>query len=314
MNSYFLKGFKGYNSWWRYFFVIVLVAIAALLIGNIPISAIAGAKLQAQGLPLTTENLTNFKLYGLDQNLGLFLLALPFVFGLIALLILINPMHDRTINDTLTGRNKFDFKRFFFAVLVWGGLMIISLIISYSINPQDFTIQFNARDFIILIFVSGIFITMQSAFEEILFRGYFQQGLAVLTRNTWFPLIVTSIIFGVLHISNPEVKEYGVGIMLPQYILLGLMFGICVIMDEGLEIAIGVHVVNNVLTSLLITHESSVFQTHALFKVKTVNPVYSLFELIAFSIIFLMIMHKKFKWDSFKKLFTHLKFSQENQQ
>jgi hypothetical protein len=109
-----------------------------------------------------------------------------------------------------------------------------------------------------------------------------------------------------MHLSNPEVKEYGVAIMLPQYILLGVVFAVCVIMDKGLEIAIGVHVVNNVLSSLLVTHESSVLQTAAIFKAETVNPEYALYELIIFSAIFLGIMTYKYKWGSFKKLFARI--------
>ena len=107
--------------------------------------------------------------------------------------------------------------------------------------------------------------------------------------------------------SNPEVKEFGVAIMLPQYILLGLIFAICVIMDEGLEIAIGVHVVNNVLGSLLLTHDSSVLQTSAIFRVEKINPIYSFYELIITLLIFIFIMAYKYKWGSFKKIFAKLK-------
>lgn len=310
MNSYFLKAFKGENSWWRYLVVIALVFLATQ-IGSIPFSIVASAKAISQGIELNASNLVNFKLLGIDENFGLLLMSLPFVAGLAAILLFVKPFHNRSITDTLTGRKKFDFKRLFFSIFIWGILMIISLLISYKMNPGNYVFQFDAKKFLILILVSSVFITMQSSFEEIIFRGYFQQGLAVLTKTLWIPLLITSIIFGLLHISNPEVKEYGVAIMLPQYIMLGLLFGICVVMDEGLEIPIGLHVVNNVLTSLLLTHESSVLQTPALFTVKTVDPVYSLFELMAFSIVFLVIMHKKYGWGSYKKILARISPSQE---
>lgn len=193
-----------------------------------------------------------------------------------------------------------------FGAAVWGGLMIVSFIVSYTINPSDYTLQFDLNQFVILVFVSMIFITLQASFEEVIFRGYFQQGLAVLFKNAWVPLILTSLLFGLMHLSNPEVKEYGVAIMLPQYVLLGLVFAVCVIMDEGLEIAIGVHIINNVLSALVVTHESSVLQTVAIFKAETVNPEYSLYELLIFSAIFLGIMSYKYKWGSFKKIFAKI--------
>jgi len=302
-NKYFLKAFQGNNNVWRYVAMIAIILVATQL-GSIPFSIVAAAKALSNGLDLNASTLTNFKLLGINSNLGLFLMTLSFVAGLIAFLLLIKPLHGRSIKDSLTGRNKFDFNRFFFAIAIWGGLMIVSFIISYTMNPDDYTIQFDANQFIILFFISIIFITLQATFEEVFFRGYLQQGLAVLTKNAWIPLILTSILFGALHMSNPEVKEYGVAVMLPQYVLLGLIFAICVIMDEGLEIAIGVHVINNVLGSLLVTHDSSVLQTASIFRAKVVDPVFSLYELIIFSIIFLFIMTYKYKWGSFRKLYA----------
>lgn len=304
-NTYFLKGFKGKNKWYLYLVMILLVFVATQL-GNIPFSIVAAAKALSNGLELSTSNLTNFSLLGINSNLGLFLMTLGFSIGLIAFILLIKPLHQRTFRDTLTGRNKFDFQRFFFGAAVWGGLMIVSFIVSYTINPSDYTLQFDLNQFVILVFVSMIFITLQASFEEVIFRGYFQQGLAVLFKNAWVPLILTSLLFGLMHLSNPEVKEYGVAIMLPQYVLLGLVFAVCVIMDEGLEIAIGVHIINNVLSALVVTHESSVLQTVAIFKAETVNPEYSLYELLIFSAIFLGIMSYKYKWGSFKKIFAKI--------
>jgi hypothetical protein len=305
MNKYFLKGFKGKNDWWRYLVMIAIVFVATQL-GSIPFSILAAAKALSSGLELTTANLTNFELLGIDPNLGLFLMLISFTAGLIAFFLLIKPLHARTITDSLTGRKKFDVKRVLFGAAIWGGLMLLSFLVSYSINPEDYTLQFDLNQFVILVFVSVIFLTLQASFEEVIFRGYFQQGIALLTKNAWIPLILTSLLFGLMHLSNPEVKEYGVTIMLPQYILLGVVFAICVIMDEGLEIAIGVHVINNVLSSLLVTHESSVLQTAAIFKAETVNPEYALYELIIFSAVFLGIMTYKYKWGSFKKLFARI--------
>ena len=305
-NSYLLKGFKGENRWWRYL-VMFIILIIATLFGSFPYAIAISIKSEMSGIQVDPGSFNAFAQLGLSKNLGLFLLTLSFVAGLVAFLIFLKPLHERSFKDTLTGRNKFDFKRFFFAVFVWGGLLIISLIISYLINPQDYEMQFNFTQFIILIFISVVFISMQASFEEIIFRGYMQQGLANLTKTAWFPLIFTSVLFGLMHISNPEVKEFGVGIMLPQYIVLGLLLGITVIMDEGLEIAIGVHVVNNVLSSLLVTHESSVLQTDALLRVKTIDPVYSFYEIILFSAIFILIANKKYKWGSFRKLFAKVK-------
>lgn len=306
MNKYFIKAFKGKNNFWRYLIVILVVFIATQ-IGSLPLGIVVASKAIVNGIEMNASNLTNFKLLGINQNLGLMLITLPFVAGLIAFVLMFKTFHKRSILDSLTGRKKFDWNRFLFAGGVWGILMIISVFVSYFMNPDNYTIQFNVVQFLILVIISVVFISIQSAFEEVIFRGYLQQGIAVLTRTVWIPLIITSVAFGMLHYSNPEVKEFGAAIMLPQYILLGFVFGVCVIMDEGLEIAIGVHVVNNVLSALLYTHESSVLQTPAIFKADKIDPVYSLFELIIFSSVFMFIITKKYKWRPVKKLFERVK-------
>jgi membrane protease YdiL (CAAX protease family) len=47
------------------------------------------------------------------------------------------------------------------------------------------------------------------------------QGFAAMVKNRWFPLIMTSILFGLMHSFNPEVKEFGFFTMMPQYIAFG---------------------------------------------------------------------------------------------
>ena len=305
-NRYLLNAFQGKNGFWRYL-VLLLAVFAATQLGSVPYGIIAGAKALANGVEMTTGNLTNFELLGMDPNLGLFLMLLSFIAGFFALWFLVKPLHQRSIKTTLTSRPKFDWNRFFFAVAIWGGMMILSFIISYWMDPSDIHFQFKGEQFVVLIFVAVIGLGLQSAFEELMFRGYLQQGLAVLTKNAWIPILVTSVAFGLLHAANPEVEEYGMAIMLPQYMILGLTLAILTVMDEGLELAIGVHVVNNVLTSLLITHDSSVLKTPALFKAETVDPESGLYEILIVSFLFIVIMSYKYKWGSFKKLFGKLK-------
>lgn len=284
-----------------------LIVFLATQLGSVPYAIVATIKSMSSGIELNKTNMMKFELLGIDSNLGLMLMLLSFVFGFFALLLLVKPLHQRTVNETLTSRNKFDWNRFFFAVTVWGTMMIIGMVIDYFLNPGNYHFQFDPGNFIILVFIAVIFLSLQSSFEEILFRGYLQQGFAVLSKNAWIPIIITSTAFGLMHGMNPEVKEFGMAIMLPQYILLGLVLAIMTIMDDGLELAIGVHVVNNVLSALLVTHESSVLQTPALFSIDTVDPLGSLYQIVIVSFVFLFIMSNKYKWVSFKKLFGKVK-------
>jgi membrane protease YdiL (CAAX protease family) len=229
-------------------------------------------------------------------------MILPFVTGLIALILLIRGFHNRNLTDTLTGRNDFDFSRFWFGVITWLILWAVVFLLHYFIDPTNFQFNYDPSKFYILIFVAVLFIPFQSSFEEILFRGYLMQGLAVLSKNRWVPILVTSLIFGLLHSFNPEVEEFGFAIAMPQYILFGLFFGILVVLDDGLELALAVHASNNIFLSIFITHEASALQTPALFRLGKLDPLVDLLELIVVSAIFLYIISRRYKYGSWRIL------------
>lgn len=128
------------------------------------------------------------------------------------------------------------------------------------------------------------------------------QGFANLSKNKWFPLLMTSLIFGGMHIFNPEVDKIGY-IILVYYIGTGLFLGIITLMDEGLELALGFHAANNLVGALLITSDWSAFQTHSIFK-DISDPSAGLDVILPVVIIYpilLFIFSKKYNWMNWKE-------------
>lgn len=125
-------------------------------------------------------------------------------------------------------------------------------------------------------------------------------------HRKWVPLLFTSVIFGVMHAANPEVEKLGY-ISMVYYIGTGLILGIMTLMDEGMELALGYHAGNNILTALLVTTDWSALQTDAIF-VDTSEPAAGFFDII-FPVlviypIMLLILAKIYKWKHWKeKLF-----------
>ncbi|MDC1030376.1 CPBP family intramembrane metalloprotease, partial [Flavobacteriaceae bacterium] len=133
--------------------------------------------------------------------------------------------------------------------------------------------------------------------EEWIFRGYLMQGFATLTKSRLMSLLLTSIIFGSLHILNPEIDKLGYGLLV-YYIGTGLFFGIMSLMDEGIELAIGFHVANNLITALLVTADWTVFQTESLYK-DISNPSLMPELLLFLGLIYpltLLLLAKKYHW------------------
>jgi hypothetical protein len=159
--------------------------------------------------------------------------------------------------------------------------------------------------FLFLVLISFIFMPLQTSFEELLFRGYFMQGLGVWFKNATFPLIVTSVGFGLLHGFNPEVEKLGYVVMV-YYIGTGFLFGIITLMDEGTELAMGMHAANNITAAVFVTMDWTVFQTDALF-VNSSEPSVGFDLFIPVFVIYplvILFFSKKYGWTNWRhKLF-----------
>ncbi len=281
------------REWWKYITVLVLSLLVGQLVGAIPlIIVVVSFIVKYPELAHTIKDVSDIYSVGIDSNLLLALMLLPFVVSMLVLFVLIKPFHKRGVRTLFTGSSKIRWKRFFVGALVWLMLLLADFALSYSLNPQDFVLNFNANSFLVLFLVAIVLIPIQASTEEILFRGYLAQGVAAVTKNKIWVIIIPSIIFGLLHAANPEISEYGFWLTMPQYIIFGLLFGLISVLDNGIEIAMGAHSINNLFLSLIITSKSSALQTDAIFYVEQVNPVWSLISIIISSLIFIFVIFK----------------------
>ena len=241
----------------------------------------------------------------LDPNLTLFLLLFSFFIAFLGFLFVLTKIHKQSFVSVTTSRKAIDFKRFFFAFSFWAIASILFVGIDYYFSPQNYEVAFQLKPFLIMFGISVVLIPFQSGLEEYLFRGYLMQGFAKLTRNRWLPLILTSVIFGMLHVFNPEIEKLGMGLLF-YYIGTGFFFGIMTLMDEGIELALGFHIANNLITALLVTADWTAFQTYSILNdiaEPTLLPelVLSLFILYPIS---LFILSKKYRWTNWKYKLT----------
>jgi membrane protease YdiL (CAAX protease family) len=271
-----------------------LVFLAAM-VGQIPLSI---AVLFSGKMP---QN--NTDLYSLfDSNVFLFFALLTFVFAFIGLYLVVEKLHLKKFISIITSRERLDWSRIIVSFGIWLIISVILFFSSYFYDSSDIFLQFNLIPFAILSIITLILMPIQTTAEELLFRGYLMQGFYNLSLNKWFPLLMTSLIFGTMHIMNPEVEKIGY-LILVYYIGTGLFLGIITLMDEGTELALGFHAANNIIASLLITTDYTVFQTHSIFKdisEPSINfevffPVLVLFPILLF------YFSKKYKWNHWKE-------------
>jgi len=292
---YIQQAFKSLHEWWRYLVGFIIIFIASQ-IGTIPLIIAVMTKKLSEGESIYSID-ENEVLTTLSSNLTLFLMLLSFAIGLLAVYLVVRFLHKQPFVELTTSRKKTDWGRVFFGFGLITVTTLVVTILDYYSNPDDYVLQFDLVPFLILAVIAIIMIPLQTSFEEYLFRGYLMQGIGVLAKNRWLPLIITSVVFGGLHLANPEVDKLGNVIMI-YYIGTGFFLGIMTLMDEGMELALGFHAGNNLITALLVTADWTVFKTNSIFKdisepsagLDVVAPVLILYP------IFLLIMAWRYKW------------------
>ena len=296
--------FTGKNSFWRYIVMFASVFIVSNTIGAVPLLIVLALKSGSNPAVFSqiAANPNDFSVTGLNPEATFIMMLFPFIAGLVAFVLLVKPLNSRSLKTTINGTRKIRWNKFFIAAFVWLVLSAVYLFIYLKIDPSNFKLNNKTVTLFTLAIISVIFIPFQAAFEEILFRGYLMQGFAALVRFRWFPLIMTSVLFGCMHAFNPEVKEFGFFTMMPQYIVFGLIFGIITILDDGIEAAMGAHTANNIFLCILVTNNSSALQTSALYEQVSIHPWSEFGSLVLSGIVFILILKVIFRWESFSLL------------
>nr|WP_299172795.1 CPBP family intramembrane glutamic endopeptidase [uncultured Allomuricauda sp.] len=291
---YIEQGYKGSIGLWKYF------VIPLLFIGFMGLNYVATVT-----SPVSVEDAMQQMIDQLGSNVVLIILLAPLAVGLFVVLGWTYLVHQQSITSLTTSRKNIDWKRIMYAFSLWGGLTALLTGIDIYFSPDDYIFNLDWSKFIPLAIIAIVLIPLQTSFEEYLFRGHMMQGLGIMAKNRWVPLVVTSVLFGLMHIANPEVEKLGMGIMV-YYIGTGFFLGIMTLMDEGLELALGFHAANNLITALLVTADWTAFQTHSIYK-DISEPALGWDALIPVLVIFpilLFVFGKKYGWKNWnQKLF-----------
>ncbi len=292
------RALDGQNQWWKYLLVIIIAVVLGQIVGAIPLGIAVGVAVAMNGDNVVRpENAMDFSAYGIDPNLGLALMVLPFIVMLILAIVFIRIFHKRNAKDVVNGGGTFRWNRFWVGILVWSGMLLIMLAVQMIISPDDLELQFNAPAFITLVFVAVLFLPIQSGTEEFIFRGYLAQGVAGWTKSKWLVILIPSLLFALMHGMNPEVKEHGFWVMMPHYFIIGFVFAIMAVLDDGIEVVIGAHAANNTLGAILVTSKESAIQTPSLFFQKEMDPNSELIGLVISAVLVLVVFKLILKWD-----------------
>ena len=228
-----------------------------------------------------------------------------FIIGIIGVWIAVRVLHKKTLTQVVTGRKTFDYNRVVYAI--WVGFLLHSALLILDVLFIHTEITFRSPSFseyITFFLFAVVLTTYQAGFEEIFFRGYLLQGLSLIARNRVVITIVSSVLFVLPHLANPEPFEYGFAPYATSLFMFALFMTVIVLVDGGIELAIGYHALNNLWIGLIANTEVTALQTPSLLIVPIER--YAMFpdvpvQLIVY-IVFLVILNKKYKWFTWKTL------------
>lgn len=252
----------GRNEWWRYALGACIIAFSWLVPGYVPYLMLIASGVE-------TDPLADF----VAVNFSIFMM-------LAGLAITVKLLHRRPLRSLVTPAARVSWRRAGGGALAWLVLAGAIAVIEHLLFPGRYYLSFHAERFLVFFAAVLVLTPIQCLTEELVFRGYAMQGVGLLTRRPAAIAIASSLLFTLPHLLNPEVASHGVLIMAANYFAIGLLLAAVTLRDGRLELAIGVHAVNNVFLALVANYEGSALATESIYTARELDPVYSLVSLV----------------------------------
>lgn len=268
------------NKFYHYVFSWLFLVFFFLVVAQIPSSIWQWQKgfdgdYESLKLIIKDDVFSFLSIVGLNFLLFCFGLALSMRF-----------IHKRSFKSLLTSRPSINLKALFESFLVWFVLLCIGTFVQYIFRPTHFLVTFNSSNFLILCAISLPSLFVQTATEEITFRGYLSQGLFRICNINIFPMLISSVLFAFIHFANPEILSAN-GLMQKFlmffiYSSIGFFLSYLSVKSKSLELSIGVHWANNFFSCAICNYANSALPTPSLF---SINKTDQIFELLSFFVM-----------------------------
>jgi len=260
--QYFDLARLGRNAWWRYLLGACTIGFFWIVLGYVPYMVLLGAGLEPTPL-----------LEFVAVNLSIFMMVA-------GLAVTVKWIHGRPLAGLVAPDLRVDWRRMARGAGAWLVIGAVMAVAEHLLFPGRYYLSYNPERFYPFLVAVLLLTPLQAAAEELVFRGYLMQGLGLLTRRPLVVAVASSIIFTLPHLMNPEVAQYGIVIMAANYFAIGMLLATVTLRDGRLELAIGLHAVNNVFLALLANYEGSALATESVFTAAELDPVFSLAALV----------------------------------
>lgn len=268
-NAFLALGNAGKSSSWRYFAGLVsMVAVPLILIS---IFAIIAAGIFVATADKPTEEQFIAALEAQSPAASTLFLTLPVaIAGFLAFVVIAQLIHGRPLRSLVTTAPSVRWRELFVGGATWAGLSLLLGFIDVLLGNGTITYVFDWRAWLPYVAVALPAIALIAACEELFFRGYLVQLLGRWLRSPWLVAVLTAALFALFHLGNPEFALASLPVALTPYFLIGLFLVLMTLKTERLELALGVHIANN-LMALIVNTETTALPGPSVF-LSTANP------------------------------------------
>jgi len=257
----------GRNEWWRYGLGGAVILFSWLVLGWLPYAWITA---QGRG----------------DLLLEFVAINLSIIMMLAGLVVAMRLIHRRPLMSLVTGEAGIDWARIARGAWIWAVIGLATAAAEHLLYPGRYYFSFSAERFYAFAAVALLLTPVQTATEELVFRGYVMQGLGLVVKRPAAVAVLSAAIFALPHLLNPEVQQHGVLLLGASYFVIGLLLAVVTLRDGRLELAIGLHAANNLLLVLVANYEGSVLASESIFTARELDPAYSLATLSIGALVF----------------------------
>jgi uncharacterized protein len=191
--------------------------------------------------------------------MGSVIIAIP------ALALAVKLVHQRPI-FSLLGVEGFDWKVFRSSFL--GAALGFALFTGAELVLfwEDILFSSRWRDLLVYLPVAVVVVPLQVLAEEVVFRGYLLQSVAVFTNRTWVRISIPALAFALLHFGNAEVQRVPVAAM-SYFVIFSFYVTWLTARSGGIAAAVGFHLAMNVFAAFIISSSLSAYISPTLFYV-----------------------------------------------
>jgi hypothetical protein len=253
--SFLENASEGKNNWWRY----LLTVIVSLVGGSLLAGIILGILLAVTSIFFAGElsNIYPFIQSTISNPIFLVVLVgISYTISVFLFYICLRFVHHKKFLSVINTVSGLRWKLLLKGLVLWTLILFILSLPSLIFNQGGYEVTYNSESFLILLIICLLAFPIQASFEEILFRGYLMQGFSLVSKKPWVPLLLTSLIFGGVHVFNGTNLYMDLSIVASTFVI-GMMLGIIALGDNGIETAMGVHIANNLYVALFFNSTDS---------------------------------------------------------